>query len=196
MKFTFKKHKIKILVIDLIIITLFIGIFYIFNSIDSFVAYFILVILSILIFKMLYHYFLIKKFFKKHSKEKIKEFEEELSNVLINYNNNLLTENYIFSLETFNYVNYQDIICIDSSVGIINHNGDLFTPGRKTVLHLKDNKKFIIKTPMALFINSYYSFIKLIKKKNSDIFIGNINDYENEKDNIEKIKKIKIRTKV
>lgn len=196
MKFTFKKHKIKVLMIDLIIIALFIVISYFCTLIDSFVSYFILVILGILILRMIYYYFLIIMFLKKHSKEKIKEFEKELSNVLIRYNNCFLTEKYIFNLETFNYVDYQEIICIDSSVGLISHNGDLFTPGRKTILYLKNNKKYIIKTPIALLINSYYNFVKLIKKKNPDIFIGNINDYEREKDNIKHVKEIKNRTRL
>ncbi|MDD6224321.1 MAG: hypothetical protein PUB18_04900 [bacterium] len=196
MKFTFQKYKIKVIILALVTIALFIGIYYFFTSIDLFIAYFILVMLGILMLRIGVYYFSLINFLKKHSKEEIKDFEKELSNVLVRYGNCFLTEKYIFSLEKLNYIDYQEIICLDSSVGWINHKGELFRPGRKTILYLKDGKKYIIKTPIALFTTSYCDFVKLVKRKNHDIFIGHINDYEREKDNIEQVKKIKSKARL
>lgn len=56
----------------------------------------------------------------------------------------------------------------------------------------KNNKKYIIKTSLS---RSPREFIKLIKKKNNDIFIGNINEYKKQKEEIEYIKEKK-RTRI
>lgn len=57
----------------------------------------------------------------------------------------------------------------------------------------KNNKKYIIKTSLS---RSSHEFVKLIKKKNNDIFIGDINEYKIQKEKIEYIKQIKERTRI
>ena len=51
----------------------------------------------------------------------------------------------------------------------------------------------MIKTSIS---RSSHEFIKLIKKKSNDIFIGNINEYKKQKEKIEYIKQIKERTRI
>ena len=53
--------------------------------------------------------------------------------------------------------------------------------------------RYMIKTSIS---RSSREFIKLIKKKNNDIFIGNINEYKKQKEKIEYIKQIKERTRI
>lgn len=193
MKFTFKKHKLKIMIVNLILVILFFGVFYFYILQDVFVAYLILSLGIVMVFKMLYYYYLMIKFLRHHSKEKIKQFEVELSNALLKYKNCFLTKNYIFDLETFIYIKYDDIICItlDSITTISSSEG--FTVGKKQIIYLKNNKKYIIKTSLS---KNSHEFVKLIKKKNNDIFIGNINEYKKQKDKIEYIKEIKKRTRI
>ena len=68
-----------------------------------------------------------------------------------------------------------------------------FTIGKKQIIYLKNNKRYMIKTSIS---RSSHEFIKLIKKKNNDIFIGNINEYKKQKEKIEYIKQIKERTRI
>lgn len=194
MKFTFKKHAIKVFMTYLIIILLFWTIVY-YTSKDLFLTYILLLMGSIITFRLIYYYILIVRFRRKHSKEEIEEFEKELSNVLLKYSNCFLTEKYIFSLEKLSYITYSQIVCLDSSVALISNNSTL-SPGRKTILYLENGKKYVVKTPIALFTGSYYNFAQLIKKKNPNIFIGSINDYNREKETIENVKKIKNRTRI
>ena len=193
MKFTFTKHKLKIMIIDLIIVIVFFGIFYFYTLQDLFTGYLFLSLGIVMLFKMLHYYYLMIKFLKHHSKEEIKQFEVELSDVLLKYKNCFLTQKYIFDLETFTYIKYDDIICItlDSMTTISSNEG--FTIGKKQIIYLKNNKKYIIKTSLS---RSSHEFVKLIKKKNNDIFIGDINEYKIQKEKIEYIKQIKERTRI
>lgn len=193
MKFTFTKHQLKIVIVDLIIVIVFFGICYFYALQDLYTGYLFLSLGIVILFKMLHYYYLMIKFLKHHSKEEIKQFEVELSDVLLKYKNCFLTQKYIFDLETFTYIKYDDIICItlDSMTFISNSEG--FTIGKKQIIHLKNNKKYIIKTSLS---RSPREFIKLIMKKNNDIFIGNINEYKKQKEEIEYIKEIKKRTRI
>lgn len=193
MKFTFKKHKIKIVIINLIIILLFFVVFYFYALRDLFIAYLILSLGIVLIFKILYYHYLMIKFFRNHSKEEITKFEEELSNTLLKYKNCFLTNNYIFDLETFVYIKYDDIICITPDSMSIISNFEGFTIGKKQIIYLKNNKKYIIKTSIS---TNNCEFVKSIKRKNKDIFIGSITEYKKQKDKIEYIKKIKNKTRI
>ena len=193
MKFTFAKHKLKIMLADLIIIILFFWMFYFYTLQDLFTGYLFLSLGIVMLFKMLHYYYLMIKFLKHHSKEEIKQFEVELSDVLLKYKNCFLTQKYIFDLETFTYIKYDDIICITLDPMTIISSSEGFTIGKKQIIYLKNNKKYIIKTSLS---RSSHEFVKLIKKKNNDIFIGDINEYKIQKEKIEYIKQIKERTRI
>lgn len=62
------------------------------------------------------------------------------------------------------------------------------------MLYLKNNKQYSIIS--ASLFNSPAKFIKIIKKKNPNVFIGNISDYNNEKENIEYLNKLKNEKKI
>ncbi len=193
MKFTFTKHKLKIMIVDLIIVIVFFGIFYFYTLQDLYTGYLFLSLGIVMLLKMLHYYYLMINFLKHHSKEEIKQFEVELSDVLIKYKNCFLTQKYIFDLETFTYIKYDDIICITLDPMTIISSSEGFTIGKKQIIYLKNNKKYIIKTSLS---RSSREFVKLIKKKNNDIFIGNINEYKKQKEEIEYIKEIKKRTRI
>ena len=69
MKFTFTKHKLKIMIVDLIIVILFWGIFYFYALQDLFAGYLFLSLGIVILFKMLHYYYLMIKFLKHDSKE-------------------------------------------------------------------------------------------------------------------------------
>ena len=69
----------------------------------------------------------------------------------------------------------------------------IISPSLKNYNIAKNNKKYIIKTSLS---RSSHEFVKLIKKKNNDIFIGDINEYKIQKEKIEYIKQIKERTRI
>lgn len=193
MKFTFKKHILTIFMLNIIIIVLFFGVVYFYSLRDLFISYLILTVGGIsLLSKMIYYYFLIFKFLKKHSKNERKEFEKQLSHVLLKYSDCCLTENYIFSMETFVYITYNEIVCLTPSrVTTIDRGISGF--GKKTLLYLKSGKKYTIRTS---FFTTAYHFAKIVKKKNPNIFIGDIKEYRKEKKNIEYLEKLKSKTRV
>lgn len=195
MKFTFTKYKLKTILKDLITIILVCGMIYWLTLQDLYIGHVSLFAGIIILFKLLHHYYLIIRFLRHHSKEEIKQFEVELSNVLLKYDCCFLTQNYIFifDLTIFEYVKYDDIICItlDSITHI--YSAGKYTLGKKQTIYLKNNKKYIIKT--SLF-KPTSKFVKLIKKKNNDIFFGDIKEYKKQKDKIEYVKELKERTRI
>lgn len=192
MKFDFIKYKFKRMIVQIIIVILLLGIFN-FYALDIFsIIYFSLFITIIIIIEILRYYYLMISFFRHHSKEKIKQFEEELSNTLLKYDSCFLTENYIFDVETFEYIKYEDIICITPNLSAIILNGKKLRIGEKQMIYLKNNKKYVIKS----FNGNTQKFVKLIKKKNNDAFIGDIKEYEKQKQQLKYIKEIKRKTKI
>lgn len=67
-----------------------------------------------------------------------------------------------------------------------------FTLGKRILLYLRNGKKYVIKTNL---LKSSYPFIKILKKKNPDLFIGNIKDYKIQKENKKYLENLKRETK-
>lgn len=194
MNFTFKKYIIKNTIINMVIVSFYIAVFYYYFFTVPYIAYYIFIIGIISLLRILYQYILIITFIHKHNKKKIKDIEMEINNYLLKYSNYVLTSNYIFNLKNFTYINYDEIICINQFALSLNS----FAPGHSTlglkqIIYLKNGNNIKIKTDLTIGSNK---LILLIKKKNPDVFIGDINEYKKEKNIIEHLKKVKDKTRI
>lgn len=107
-----------------------------------------------------------------HSNEQIRVFENDINRATFKYNYCYLTSKYIFNCNNFQYIKYEDILCIDTKK--MKEHGRIKTlnPGRKIIIYLKNGKT---KTIIS-YLNNYDEFISKIKKQNQNIYIGNIDD--------------------
>jgi len=122
MKFSFKKYLIELFILA-IFINLFVIIFFIIPSFN-YILFILFLILSltyinITFIKRIYE---IKKFLKNQPSVKIKKIERDLSNNYLIYDSWYLTDDYMFSLENLEKVDYKDILVIEGGIALISYN--------------------------------------------------------------------------
>ena len=105
MKFTFKKYIRQLILYDTFI-TLFIIIFFLLFQDTVFILFAILVIFicNINFFRIIYN---IKKFLKEQPNDIISKLEKDLSNNYLIYDSWYLTDEYMFSVERLEKINYK-----------------------------------------------------------------------------------------
>lgn len=172
MKFSFKKYLIKLFILD-IFINLFVILFFIIPS-SSNISFISLLILSltyinIIFIKRIYE---IKIFLKNQPSTKIKKLEKDLSNNYLIYDSWYLTDEYMFSLENLEKVDYKDILVIEGGLSLISGMNNL---GYKQTIYLKNGKKYKLKSHITSSTSDI--FTDFLKKKNSNIYFGIIEDY-------------------
>jgi len=166
-KFTFKnllKNKRVIystLTIILIIIFLIV-LFFIKNIIASTV--FISFVIFFLIFSIIDIHKL-KTFMKNYSSKDLKKLEQELNDSIYIDNDWFLTNNYIFYLKKYKFLNYQDISKI-STKETINLAGKSPRLEYKIILYTTKNETLTYKTLIKEYNDD---FIKALKLKNKDL---------------------------
>jgi len=172
MKFSFKKYLIELFILA-IFINLFVIIFFIIHSFN-YILFILFLILSltyinITFIKRIYE---IKKFLKNQPSVKIKKIERDLSNNYLIYDSWYLTDDYMFSLENLEKVDYKDILVIEGGIALISGMNNL---GYKQTIYLKNGKKYKLRSPITSSNSDI--FTDFLKKKNTSIYFGIIEDY-------------------
>jgi hypothetical protein len=193
MKFTFEKYKNKLLKIILIISAIFLFLLIFFYIIDCLILSIFLLIFIVFILKKLHDYQKVKKFLKLHDRNEIADFENEISNYLLRYANCYFTDKYIFCLQSLIYIKYDEINCVDPSIVLKFDSSKSAQLVQKQIIYLNNGKKYVLYEQLA---KNPKKIITLIKKKNPNVYIGNINDFKKNQVNIEKINEIKKKTRV
>ena len=107
---------------------------------------------------------------------------EKLSNNYLIYDNWYLTSDYMFSVKNLKKVRYKDIMVVESTTALVYGSGNRFTIGHKQTICLKNGKRYKLKSELSRFNEDI--FTEIIKKKNSSVYFGNIEDYLKIKKNI------------
>lgn len=180
MNFSFKRFITKLLVYD-IFLSLFILIFLIVSKSNNliFLSLLCLILIAINInsFKRIYK---LKNFLKNQSEDKIVELEKELKNNHLIYDSWYITDNYMFSLENLEKINYKDIIVIEGGPCLLG--GKFNNIGYKQTIYLKDGNKYNLKSHLDTPISD--QFTEFVKEKNASIYFGVIEEYMKNNQNI------------
>ena len=171
MKFTFKKYIRQLILYDTFI-TLFIIIFFLLFQDTVFILFAILVIFicNINFFRIIYN---IKKFLKEQPNDIISKLEKDLSNNYLIYDSWYLTDEYMFSVERLEKINYKDIMVVEGWITLVSgRNNNL---GYKQTIYLKNGEKYKPKAPITSSNSDI--FTEFIKGKNSSTYFGIIEDY-------------------
>lgn len=105
------------------------------------------------------------KFIKNYSTKDLKKLEQELNNSIYIDNDWFLTNNYLFYLRKYTFLNYQDIYKISSKT-ILKTAGKSLRLEYKTTLYTTQNKILTYRTLTKEYNDD---FIKTLKLKNQNI---------------------------
>lgn len=186
LKFTLKKYIKSSLLQYLLLLTFLIFFFFltvtlIDNNIYKVITIAILVIIfTTLILSSFYRISSINSYSKKNDTQKLSKLQKELNNSLLSYGDWFLTEEYIFLLYNQRFIEYSDIILIDSSIKIKPWYNNVFKFfSYQTKIYLKNGEHYTFKTTLddKEFTNN---FINIIKHRNLDIFIGKKSEFKNQ----------------
>lgn len=105
------------------------------------------------------------QFIKNYSTKDLKKLEQELNDSIYIDNDWFLTNNYLFYLKKYTFLNYQDISKISSKT-TINQAGKSLRLEYKTILYTTQNEILTYRTPTKEYNDD---FIKALKLKNQNI---------------------------
>ncbi len=177
MEFSFKNYGRSVIIHyflqDVFYISLFIFVFFIF--VDCFVKYIVLTIISIGVLTdlitLLNKIKCLNSFMMNNSKKIILQFEKNLSNALLRYKDLIFTDEFIFILSKLEFINYSDILSINSDTKIhwfaaYKNINTLFSFHSEITLNNGKSYNFDISVLDSAF---YEEFKNIVMKKNGAI---------------------------